>query len=204
MGEIARKHGVFVVSDEIHCDIMTPGNKFTPFLKVNPESYNSAIATSSASKTFNIAGLHAAYAIIPCEENLKAFKATTGKNSATAIGVVGAEALIAAYTKAEYYVDEFNAYVSENMRYMVEFVKENLPEVRIVNPEGTYLVWVDITKAVPEGTDVNRFMADEVKVAIDPGYWFGEGYKGYIRMNAATTKANIVESMNRLKAALTK
>lgn len=204
IGEITRKHNVFVVSDEIHSDIIVPGGKFTSFLKVNPESYGSAIMTSSASKSFNIAGLHYAYVIIPCEDNMAKYRAVTGRNSASSGSYVGAEALSAAYTQAEYYVEEFNEYVAGNMEYMVNFVKENLPQVRIVKPEGTYLVWVDITKMIAEDTDVNRFMADEAKVACDPGYWFGESYKGYIRMNAATTRANVVESMNRLKAALEK
>ncbi len=204
IGEITRKHNVFVVSDEIHSDIVMDGTKFVSFLGVNPESYDCAMMCSSASKSFNIAGLHYAYAIIPNEENLKAYRAVTNRNQASSGSYVGADALKAAYTQAEYYVDEFNAYVGENINYMVNFVKENLPKVRIVKPEGTYLVWVDITQMVAEGTDVNRFMADEVKVACDPGYWFGESYKGYIRMNAATTKANIVEAMNRLKAALEK
>ncbi len=204
IGEITRKHGVFVVSDEIHSDIVVPGNKFTSFLAANPESYSSAVATSSASKSFNIAGLHYAYILVPDAENMAKLRAVTSRNSASSGSYVGAEALSAAYTQAEYYVEEFNEYVAANMEYMVNFVKENLPKVRIVKPEGTYLVWVDITQMIEEGTDVNRFMADEAKVACDPGYWFGESYKGYIRMNAATTRANIVESMNRLKAALEK
>ncbi len=204
IGEITRKHGVFVVSDEIHSDIVMNGTKFVSFLGVNPESYGTAMMCSSASKSFNIAGLHYAYAIVPCEENLAKYKAVTSRNSASSGSYVGAEALSAAYTQAEYYVDEFNAYVGGNIEYMVNYVKENLSKVRIVKPEGTYLVWVDITQMIEEGTDVNRFMADEVKVACDPGYWFGESYKGYIRMNAATTRANIVEAMDRLKAALEK
>ncbi|MBR6800522.1 MAG: PatB family C-S lyase [Eubacteriaceae bacterium] len=202
MGKIARENGVFVVADEIHCDIVATGNKFTSFLAANPESYSSALMSSSASKSFNIAGLHAAYVIIPDEENYKAFTATSSRNSAPSMGYTGGEALRAAYTEAEYYVDEFNAYITENMNYMAKFVQENLPKVRITNPEATYLVWMDLTDALPEGTDVKDFLAKKAGVGLNAGGQFGAKYTAYVRINAATQKANIVEAMNRIKAAL--
>ncbi|MEA4921372.1 MAG: MalY/PatB family protein [Clostridiaceae bacterium] len=202
IGEICRKHDVFVLSDEIHGDIIMKGHEFIPFLKACPESYDTAMSSMSASKTFNVAGLHASYVVIPSEDNLKAFKTNMTRNSSPAIGVVGGEALIAAYTQAEYYVAEFNEYIESNFDYMIDFVKTHLPEVKIVKPEGTYLIWLDISAMISEGTDVKDFMAKEVKVAVDPGYWFSEGYKGYIRMNAATTRERLEICMERLEKAL--
>ncbi len=202
MGKIARENGVFVVADEIHCDIVATGNKFTSFLAVNPESYGSALMSSSASKSFNIAGLHCAYVIIPDEDNYKAFTATASRNSAPSMGYTGGEALRAAYSEAGYYVDEFNAYITENMNYMAKFVQENMPNVRITNPEATYLVWMDLTDAFPEGTDVKDYLAKNAGVGLNAGGQFGAKYTSYVRINAATQKAHIVEAMNRIKKAI--
>ncbi len=204
MAAICKKHNVYVLSDEIHGDIIMSGHKFVPMLKAVPDCGDYVMMTMAASKTFNVAGLQCCYAIIPNADKLAQFKAVATRNRLPAMGTVGSEALVAAYTEAEYYVDEFNEYVEGNFNYMVDFVKKNLPKVRIVKPEGTYLIWLDISAMLPEGADVNKFMCEQARVAIDPGYWFGKGYEGYIRMNAATQRSRIEESMKRLAEALNK
>ena len=198
MSELCLKYNVRVIADEIWRDIIMPGNKHIPVASLSKEIENNTITCFSPTKTFNLAGLQASFVTFPRENEWKMFDEELGKLDVkrnSPFSLVGFEA---AYTKGEQWLDELLIYLDKNMDYVIKFVKENMPEVKVRKPEGTYLMWLDFSLLGLSKEELSTLMQKEGKIAFDDGFWFGENGTGFERMNVACPRYMVEEGMNRV------
>ncbi|AEV95751.1 MalY/PatB family protein [Pediococcus claussenii] len=184
--EICRKHHVLVVSDEIHQDIEIGKRKFISALSVEDEKFhNDLIVVTSPSKTFNMAGLLNSHVIIPNEKIREQFKIGKNRFNHTDESILGQIAAEAAYRDGEEWLEAVLEVIRTNYQYVKNQLAANVPEIKVADLQGTYLLWVDLRGLVaPE--QVRQFVQDKVGIAVDYGEWFGEDKLGCIRLNLAT------------------
>ncbi|GEA33718.1 MalY/PatB family protein [Clostridium diolis] len=197
--DICIKHNVIIFSDEIHSDLILKGNKHIPAGKVSDEVLDYLVAGYSASKTFNLAGLKASAIVVPNEKLRKLFKNIIAKNEAGGLNIFAETGFVAAYNYGEVYLEELLEYITGNVDYVREYINKNLKGVKLIEPEGTYLIWIDFRDTGLELDEINRVVVEEAKVAGDLGDWFGIEGKGFIRLNIACPRKIVEEAMNRLK-----
>lgn len=223
LGEICLRHRVVVFADEIHCDFVTKGNKYTPFASLaNKAVVNNSITFKSASKSFNLASLRCAYLY---SDNAD-YAARVQANSPTdALSTMGMIATRAAYTAGEAWLDQCVAYIDANHDYVQQFVRKNIPLCRVVKPQGTYLVWVDVDRVAGRiGADrlaaeankkqapslkpltpeqmVERYFVKNAKVHMVAGSWCGHTGISHMRMNIATARRTLELALNNIANAL--
>ena len=202
MSELCLKYNVRVIADEIWRDIVMPGYKHIPVASLSKEIEYNTITCFSPTKTFNIAGLQASFATFPREEEWKMLDEELGRLDVkrnSPFSLVGFEA---AYTKGEEWLEELLIHLDGNMDYVVNFVKERIPEVKVRKSEGTYLMWLDFSGLGMTKEELSMFMQKEAKIALDDGFWFGENGAGFERMNIACPRYMVEEGMNRIENAV--
>ena len=202
MSELCLKYNVRVIADEIWRDIIMPGHKHIPAASLSKEIEHNTITCFSPTKTFNIAGLQASFATLPREEEWKMLDEELGRLDVkrnSPFSLVGFEA---AYTKGEEWLEELLIHLDGNMDYVVNFVKERIPEVKVRKSEGTYLMWLDFSGLGMTKEELSMFMQKEAKIALDDGFWFGENGAGFERMNIACPRYMVEEGMNRIENAV--
>ena len=202
MSELCLKYNVRVIADEIWRDIIMPGHKHTPAASVSKEAEYNTITCFSPTKTFNIAGLQASFVTLPREEEWKLLDEELGRLDVkrnSPFSLVGFEA---AYTKGEEWLEELLIHLDGNMDYVINFVKENIPEVKVRKPEGTYLMWLDFSALGMTKEELSMFMQKDAKIALDDGFWFGENGAGFERMNIACPRYMVEEGMKRIENAI--
>ncbi len=201
LGNICKRNDILIASDEIHADIVYKEYKHTPIASLN-DFANNTITFMAPSKTFNVAGLNTAMTIIPNEELLKSFSMML-ENMGLGIGnVFGITASQAAYEDGEEWLDALLDYLKENLEFLKSFVAERMPQVKVVEPEGTYLVWMDFRFLNMSDEELRTFMLENAKVALDDGYIFGPGGSGFQRINIATPRKLLKEGLERMEKAL--
>jgi len=194
--DIAEKYNLLIISDEIHADFVYDG-QHQPLGSIRPELSDRIITISAPSKSFNIAGLATAYAIIPDSNYQKKFN-ESADGIQPALNPLGLTALKAAYQDGEEWLDSQNKYIEENYQLVQDRVIE-IPGIEMINSEGTYLVWLDFRKTRLSDQELKDLLFHEAKVGLEPGHWFGKGGEGFFRMNLATQRYNIEEALNRLE-----
>lgn len=202
MSELCLKYNVRVIADEIWRDIIMPGHKHIPAASLSKEIEHNTITCFSPTKTFNIAGLQASFATLPREEEWKMLDEELGRLDVkrnSPFSLVGFEV---AYTKGEEWLEELLIHLDGNMDYVVNFVKERIPEVKVRKSEGTYLMWLDFSGLGMTKEELSMFMQKEAKIALDDGFWFGENGAGFERMNIACPRYMVEEGMNRIENAV--
>ncbi|HHW98735.1 MAG TPA: putative C-S lyase [Firmicutes bacterium] len=200
LAEICVKHNCLIFSDEIHCDLLAPGVEHTVTATLSPEIEQHTITFMSASKTFNIAGLATSFVIIPNDELRQRYVAArAGHNSGNVFGFVATEA---ALTQCDDYLEQLRAYLHENYRFFSEFIAERLPMLRVANLEGTYLAWVDMRQLGMSPLELQTFMREKARLALDDGYAFGPGGEGFQRFNLACPRSIVEEALLRLEKAI--
>lgn len=204
IGEICLKHHVIVVSDEIHMDFVYGERKHIPFYEADPRFKDISIVATAASKTFNLAGLQTSTIFIANKELRELFKKEQLATGMFTPNVLGLIATMTAYEKGDDWVDEMLSYVEGNINYMESFLKKNLPEVKMIRPEGLYLVWVDFRNWHMSGKELERFMLKEAKLWLDEGYIFGEEGEGFERFNLACPRAILEKALNRITVSVSK
>ena len=202
MGAICREYGVIVVSDEIHCDFTLPGHPHTVFLQACPEMEDQAIICTAPSKTFNLAGLQASGIWIPNPEMRKKFRREMSAEGIGHLNALGLVACQAAYAEGREWLEQLRAYLQSNLDYVRAFLAENLPEIRLVEPEGTYFAWLDCTGLGLEAKELNDLIVHQAKLWLDAGDMFGGGAELFQRVVLACPRATLQEAMGRLKRAL--
>lgn len=200
LGELCLRHGVTMLSDEIHCDFIAPGHAHIPFASLSPEISAITLTGVSPSKTFNIAGLKSAAVISTNADLLARFKETVHRN-ALEKNTAGLLAFHAAYTRCAYYADQIAAYVRANQELAVGFINKEAPGIAAYLPEGTYLLWLNCGGLGLTQPDLERFFLEKAKLGLNSGTDFGPEGQGYMRMNLACPKVTVIEAMRRLKAA---
>lgn len=202
--DICKKYDKWIISDEIHCDLLRKGAVHHPILKVAPDYAQRIAVCTAPSKTFNLAGMKMSNIIIPNPEMRAQWKSFLDeKLSLGAANVLGITAMIAAYNEGEEWLDQVNKYIDGNMAFIDEFLKKHLPKAHLVPAEGTYLAWIDFNEYVHgDAEKLEALMQQKAKVALDEGYVFGEAGRGFERINVASARSVIEDCMNRMKNAL--
>lgn len=201
--EICKKHEVWIVADEIHLDLIRKGVKHTP-LQLLCSDYKDKIVTCVApSKSFNLAGMQLSNIIINNAELRKEYQheivATGGVSSPNPLAIVSA---IAAYNESEDWLDELNDYLDKNVEFIKEFLLKNIPKAKLIYPEGTYLVWIDLNAYGLNEIELEDLMFKKANVLLDEGYIFGKEGIGFERINAACPRSILKECLERIKKAL--
>ena len=203
MNDICLRHGVKVVSDEIHCELVMPEYKFQPFAAVSEACRENSVILNSPSKSFNIAGLQAANIICSQPEWRRRLDRAININEVCDLNPFGPVALKAAYNESEEWIDELNQYLWGNYQALCKFVDENIPQWKVCKLEGTYLPWIDISAMNTTAQDLCDKLLDEAKVWLNPGTMYGpQSGEGYIRINIATQRSRLIEALNRIKKVL--
>ncbi|MCR4690265.1 MAG: pyridoxal phosphate-dependent aminotransferase [Lachnospiraceae bacterium] len=198
IGEICEKWGVTVLSDEVHCDLTPPGKPYIPFASVNERNKRISVTCLSPAKTFNLAGLHSAAVYVT--DPVLHHKVWRGLNTdevaePNAFACGGA---IAAYTKGGAWVDELQAYITENKRMLSEYIREQIPWLLDASGPATYLCWVDVSRAGKSG-DFRNFLRQKTGLWITDGAIYGDGGDGFVRINVACPRELLSDGLQRLK-----
>jgi len=198
LNQIIIDNDLILVSDEIHADFVFADNQHIPPASLSKEIENRSITLMAPSKTFNIAGLHTSFAVIPNKKIRKKFMSV--KDHLVGAGnIFGLTAMEAAYSKGEDWLEAQLDYLKGNIDYTANYLKENLPQIKFAKPEGTYLFWLDFRNITNCSEDINEKLVKEFSVALEPGNWFGEGGAGFLRMNLATPRENIKRALEGIK-----
>ncbi|WP_278538259.1 MalY/PatB family protein [Fusobacterium varium] len=202
VGELCLKYNVRIIADEIWRDIIMPGVVHTPLASISKEIEDITVTCFSPTKTFNIAGLQASFATFPRKEELERFDRELGILDIKRNNPFSLVAFETAYTKCDEWVNQLNEFLSSNMDYAIDFIKNRIPEVKICKAEGTYLLWLDFSSLGFTKEELSEFMKREAKVAMDDGYWFGDNGIGYERMNIACPRYMLEEGLTRIEKAV--
>ena len=204
LGDICVKHNVTIFADEIHSDFVFKGYKHTSFITLGEKYTENLILGTSPSKTFNIAGLQIANIIIPDEAVRAKFKIENAAAGYSQCNVIGLTATKACYEKGGQWVDELLTYLEGNLDYIRSFIKEKLPKIKLIEPEGTYLIWLDFADAFDNYRELRKFIEDEAKLWLDGGVIFGRETALFERINIASPRSIIEQAMEQLYAAYIK
>jgi cystathionine beta-lyase len=201
MAKICIENGVTIVSDEIHSELLLGDAKFMPLATMSREIERNSITLISASKAFNVPGLACAFAIIPDETMRKKFQAVTNGMSFE-VSTPGLTAARVAYSgKADAWLRDLRRYLTGNRDFILEYVKENLPGIRITKPDATYLMWLDFSEYKLQPSPYEYFF-NQAKVAFSDGKKFGIGSEQFVRLNFGTTRRNVEEGLKRITKAI--
>jgi cystathionine beta-lyase len=203
-GEICLENDVLVVSDEIHGDLIYKGYTFTPFASISQDLAQNTVVCTAPSKTFNLAGLHTSNIIIPDDELRARFQKTLRGTGLGWVGAFGVVALEAAYNHGEEWLEQVLEYIEGNLRYLEEYVARHIPQITLVRPQGTYLVWLDCRRLGLDKWGLKRLMLDQARIFLDEGFVFGPEGEGFERINIACPRSILVEALERIKNAIEK
>ena len=199
MYDICKKHGVKVVSDEIHCELIMPGHQFVPFGTITDD----CVVMNSPSKNFNTAGLQIANIICSHPSWRRRIDRAININEVCDVNPFGIVALQAAYNESEDWIDELNQYLWGNYLLLCDFIGENIPQWKVCRLEGTYLPWVDISAMGITSQELCDRLLAEAKVWINPGTMYGpQTGEGYVRFNIAIQRSRLLDALQRIKAYL--
>lgn len=202
MAELCAKYHVFVVSDEIHSDIIYRGHQHFPFGSVSETAKNNCVVCVNPSKTFNIAGFRTGAAIIPNRHNHDLFYSEMENLKAFGRNVFGTLAVQTAYDECEYYADQLIEYLQGNLDYTHEFLKTRIPKIKLGDIQATYLLWLDCRALKMEHAAMMDFFLHTAKVALNDGYTFGQCGDGFMRLNIACPRAQLQEALERMEKAV--
>jgi cystathionine beta-lyase len=196
VAEICRANDILVIADEIHADLSF--QPFTPFGSLD----ENAIVCTAASKTFNLAGLATSNIIVPNKDLRETFSKYLLQNALVGSNSFGQLATETAYAHSAYWLDQLLEYLSGTLDYMEKYFAKHIPQIRMIRPEGTYLVWLDCRALGMDAAFVHRFFADRARVYLEQGAIFGTGGAGFLRMNIATPRKSVKEALKRMKEAV--
>jgi len=202
VGEICLDNHIIVISDDIHCDLVYPEFQYTPFASISEEFARNSITCTAPTKTFNIPSLKVANTIIPNPKWRTTYSKIRQRHHLTNQNVFASAVLEAAYNKCEDWLEELISYIKENLEFLKNFIAENLPKVKIIDPEGTYLVWLDFRNLGITTKELTKILFIEAKVALWEGPLFGKGGKGFERINIACPRGILEEGLKRIAKAV--
>jgi len=199
MGQICLAHNVFIVSDEIHSDFVYPGYNHTVFASLSPELEQRTITCTAPSKTFNLAGLQISNLFITNPEIRKKFLLAVRKTGYSQANLMGMIACQAAYENGAPWLDALLQYLAENIEYVRQTLQKDFPGVSLVEPQGTYLLWLDFTGLGLTDEQLRLKIVSDCGLWLDHGTMFGPEGEGFQRINIACPRATVVEALDRLK-----
>lgn len=204
MGELCVKYKVPLISDEIHSDLTLWGNKHIPMATISEEINDNTITCFSIGKTFNMAGLQFSSIYFNNLKNKEKFESFWNKihvSSPSTFAQVGA---IAAYNEGEDWLEQVKTYIENNIKYVYNYIQENIPAIKVKMPQSTFLMWLDFRGLNLDGEELTQFLIKEAKLGLNAGETFGEGYERFARLNVATPRSILEKAMDQLKNAVDK
>jgi cystathionine beta-lyase len=204
LGALCIKYGVTVVSDEIHCDLILPGHKHTPFAALSEEIANLTITCLAATKTFNLPGLQSSFIVASNSEMKRKFDYRLKTLSIHMAHYLAQDAVQAAYETGDEWLDELLVYIDGNVQLTISYLEQHLPDVKAMRPDGTYMIWIDCRGL---GLDVNglkELMFRKAGVAFSEGSVFGTEGQGWLRINLACPRSLLQEALERFCLAAVK
>lgn len=201
VGDICTKHGVKIVSDEIHFDLIMPGHHHTVFSNAG-DFGDEVIVCTAPSKTFNLAAMQTSNIVIPKEEDRKKFQAVRERYCDHDPSALGLEACRIAYTQCRPWMAEMLETIWDNYRFAVNFLHEHLPEIKPIELQGTYLMWLDCTALGRTAEELEELMVQKAELFLDEGYVFGNEGRGFERVNLAAPQWVLKAGLERLEKAL--
>ena len=202
IGDICLRNGVFVVADEIHCELTYEGHDYTPFASLSERFLQNSVTCLSPSKAFNLAGLQIANIIASDEEVRRRIDRAININEVCDVNPFGVIATIAAYNEGGGWLDALRKYLRRNYEYLCRFFAERLPQYPVLQLEGTYLVWIDC-RALGIGSDATTLrLQEEQKLIVNSGTMYGPGGEGFIRLNIACPRALLTDGLERMARVL--
>lgn len=199
LGEICLQQGVTVVADEIHADFIYPGHKHFVFAKLKPELAQISVTCTAPTKTFNLAGLQVSNILIPNSGIRHAFRQEMAKNGYHQLNIMGIVACKAAYQYGREWLTELINYLSGNLDFLRSFLNEKIPQVKLIEPEGTYLVWLDFNQLNLSEDRLEDLIISKAGLWVDKGTMFGAGGEGFQRINIACPRATLFRALEQLE-----
>lgn len=204
LAEICQKHNVLVISDEIHADLILEGHEHSLFPTVSKEAFENSITLIAPSKTFNIAGLVTASYIIPNDDLRLKFQRQIEAAEISSGNIFAYTAAGAAYEFGEEWLNQLLSYLQSNIDYVTEFINKNLPKIKVITPQASFLIWLDFSNLSLSDKEVRRLLIEECKLALNDGPSFGPGGSGFQRINIGCSIEIVKEAMNRLHRVFSK
>ncbi|MGI6206191.1 MAG: MalY/PatB family protein [Anaerovoracaceae bacterium] len=200
--QICAKHGVFVVSDEIHCDFVWGNGRHVPFAKAAEKTDGlHYIICTAPSKTFNLAGLQCSNIIVPDDEDRRKYRRTISANGVFDPNIMGLTACQAAYAGGAEWLGELRSHIWKNIEFADSFINDKIPGVKMRKPEGTYLIWLDMRGLGLSAGELDDFITDKAGLWLDGGSMFGEEGDGFQRINTACQTETLRQALTQLKNA---
>lgn len=202
LATFCHSRGIIVISDEIHCDMALFGNKHIPFASVSPEASACSITFGAPSKTFNIAGIVSSYSIVPDEQLRKRFHEWMEANEMNSANIFSPIATIAAFRKGEEWRRQMLEYVEGNIDFLTEYCRENMPQIKPLRPQASFLVWLDCHGLGLDHEGLIDLFINKAGLALNDGETFNPGGQGFMRLNVGTPRKILRSALERLHAAI--
>lgn len=202
IGEICLKNNILIASDDIHCDIVYKNNKYLPIASLSKELENISITCISPGKTFSLTGMATSAIIIPNEKLREEYNKTLETLELDGGNIFGALATEAAYKYGEKWLEELLKYLEDNLNFAVNYFETNIPQIKPVRPQGTYLLWLDCSDLGLKGIDLSDFFVNQAKIAVNPGASFGKNSKEFVRMNIACSRKVLEKALYQIEEAV--
>jgi len=201
LAEICLENNIIVISDEIHSDLVFTGNRHIPFATLSEETAKNSVICMAPSKTFNVAGLASSLVIIPDKTKKARYERALNVGHLGMGNIFGSVALEAAYSNGDKWLNQLLDYLWENYLFLENFITKNLPKVKVMKPEATYLIWLDFREYGMNDEELMQFTVEKAKVGLNNGGRFGTGGDGWLRLNIGCPRSVLEEGLNRLKEA---
>lgn len=202
LAEICLENNILIISDEIHADLVLPGYTHTPMASLGEEIARQTITCLAASKTFNLAGLATSALVIPNEERMETYRTWLNKLHIGGGNLFGAVATEAAFTGGDEWLDQLLVYLQKNVDLLTEYIGKKIPEIKVIKPEATYMVWLDCRKLGSSEDELNRIFVEKAGLGLNKGAMFGSGGEGFMRINLACPAATVETALNQLYKAI--
>ncbi len=202
LGDICLKHGVIVLADEIHADFIYEGYKHLIFSSLKPEYASNTVTCTAPSKTFNLAGLQVSNIFIQNPDLKKGFKEEIAKSGYSQLNTMGLVACQAAYEHGALWLKQLKSYLAGNLSHVREFLAERLPQIKLVEPQGTYLLWLDFSGLGLSDDGLEDLVLNQAKLWLDNGLMFGEEGRGFQRVNIACPREILTKALEQLEKAV--
>ena len=201
LSEICFENEILVISDEIHSDMALPGFTHTPFATVSSEADNNSITLMAPSKTFNIAGIVSSFAVISNKEIRDKYYSFVKKRGLDEGNLFAYTATVSAYNECDDWLDEMLKYVQSNVDFVDSYLKNNIPEIKAILPEASFLIWLDCRSLNLSQNELVKLFVDKAGLALNDGSIFGPGGEGFMRLNVGSPKSILEKALSNLKNA---
>ena len=202
LAQICSAHGILVISDEIHAEMTYPQFRHHPFATVSPEAAACSVTFMAPSKTFNIAGIVSSYAIVPDAELREKFYSFLEAGELNAGTIFAFTATKAAYTYGAEWLQQMRSYVIENVNFVDEYLKKNIPQIKAYRPQASFLIWLDCRELGLSQPDLVHLFEDKAGLALNDGTMFGKEGEGFMRLNVGCPRSILSKSLESLKKAI--